>query len=131
LRSGESRRHRLIRGDERALHAVEFVAALAPPQFENVAPAFGTAVRFTGVLFAKDVPVGDCVVVPGPVTLVENVNFVTVVTPVPVNVAPISAPLGPLMLSAAARPPKACGANVIVIEHDAPTAIGTAIQLLV
>lgn len=57
---------------------VEFVAAQAPPQLENVAPGFRTAVRFTVVLFANDVPVGDCVFVPGPATLVENMNFVTV-----------------------------------------------------
>jgi hypothetical protein len=113
------------------LHVVEFVVAQAPPQFEKVAPGFETAVRFTVVLFANDVPAGDCVIVPGPTTLVENVNFVTVVTPVPVNVAPVSDPPGPLIPSVAARPPKACGANVTVIEHDDPTAIGAAVQLLV
>jgi|HubBroStandDraft_1064217.scaffolds.fasta_scaffold03867_5 hypothetical protein len=73
------------------LHVVKFVVAPARPQFENVAPGFGTALRFTVALFANDVPVGDCVIVPGPATLVENVNFVTVVTAVPVNVEPVSA----------------------------------------
>ena len=62
----------------RGTRVVEFVAARAPPQFENVAPGFGTPVRFTVVLFPNDVPVGDCVIVPGPATLVENVNFVAV-----------------------------------------------------
>jgi len=113
------------------LHVVEFVDAQGPSQCENDAPGLGTAVRFTMVLFANDVPVGDCVIVPGPVTLVENVNFVTVVTPVPVNVELVSDPLGPLILSVPARPPKACGANVTVIEHDDPTAIGAVVQLLV
>jgi hypothetical protein len=83
------------------------------------------------VLFGNDAPVGDCVTVPGPMTLAENVNFVTVVTAVPVNAEPVSAPLGPLILSVAARPPKACGAKVIVIEHDDQTAIGADVQLLV
>lgn len=106
------------------MHAIEPVFVHAPPQLENVAPVFGTAVKFTVVLFAKDVPVGDCVIVPGPVTLVEKVNFVTVVTPVPVSCAPTSAPLGPLMLSVAARPPKACGVKITVTEHDDPAGAG-------
>jgi hypothetical protein len=101
------------------------------PQFTKDEFALGASVTVMVVLFAKDVPVGDCVMVPGPTTLVENVNFVTVVTSVPVNVAPVSDPPGPLILSVAARPPKACGANVIVIEHDNPAAIGANVQLLV
>jgi hypothetical protein len=104
---------------------------VAPVQLTNEEFALGVSVSVMVVLFGNDVPVGDCVIVPGPVTLVENVNFVTVVTAVPVNVAPVSTPVGPLILSDAARPPKACGANVIVIEHDDPTAIGADVQLLV
>ena len=104
---------------------------VAPVQLTKEEFALGVSVTVMVVLFGNDVPVGDCVIVPGPTTLVENVNFVTVVTAVPVNVAPVSAPLGPLILSVAARPPKACGANVIVIEHDDPTAIGANVQLLV
>src|SRR5580693_8798259 len=58
-----------------------------PPQLTKDEFAFGVSISVMVVLFANDVPVGDCVIVPGPETLVENVNFVTVVTAVPVNVA--------------------------------------------
>ena len=46
-------------------------------QLRNCAPAFGTAVRITCEPDAKEVPVGDCVMVPGPTTLVANVTFGT------------------------------------------------------
>ena len=115
-----------------ALHVVAVLAAqVTPLQLTNVAFALGVSASVIVVLFAKDVPAGDCVTVPGPTALLENVYFVTVVTPVPVKVAPVSTVLGPLILIPAARPPKACGANVMVIEQDAPTAIGAAVQLLV
>jgi hypothetical protein len=104
---------------------------VAPVQLTNEEFALGVSVSVMVVLFGNDAPVGDCATVPGPMTLAENVNFVTVVTAVPVNAEPVSAPLGPLILSVAARPPKACGAKVIVIEHDDPTAIGVDVQLLV
>ncbi len=48
---------------------------------------FGVGVSVIVVLFANEVPVGVCVIVPGPETLVENVYFVTVVTPLPVTEA--------------------------------------------
>src|SRR5271154_3834987 len=114
-----------------ALHVVALLAEqVTPVQLTKVAFALGVSVSVIVVLFAKDVPAGDCVTVPGPTALLENVYFVTVVTPVPVNGAAINASLGPLISSVAARPPNACGANVIVIEQDAPTAIGAAVQLL-
>jgi hypothetical protein len=46
-------------------------------QLTNCAPAFGTAVSITCEPDAKEVPVGDCVIVPGPTTLVANVTFGT------------------------------------------------------
>jgi hypothetical protein len=36
-----------------------------------------------------------------------------------------------LIFSVAAPPPKACGANEIMIEHNDPTAIDADVQLLV
>jgi hypothetical protein len=104
---------------------------ITPVQLTNEEFALGVSVSVMVVLFGNDAPVGDRVIVPGPTTLVENVNFVTVVTAVPVIAEPVSAPLGPLIPSVTSRPPKVCGANVIVIEHDDPTAIGADVQLLV
>jgi hypothetical protein len=59
--------------------------AQAPPdQLVNVAPVFGTAVSVIPVPATNVVPVGDCVMVPGPTTLVEIVyagpNCAVVVT---------------------------------------------------
>jgi len=102
----------------------------APPQAVNVAPVFGTAVKFTVVLLAKEVPVGVCVIVPGPVTLVVNVYFVTVVTAVPVKFEEISAPPGPLIFKIAARAPRASGANVTVTVQAEPTGTGALHVLL-
>jgi hypothetical protein len=46
----------------------------APPdQLVNVAPVFGTAVSMIEVPDANEVPVGDCVMVPGPLTVVVSV----------------------------------------------------------
>jgi len=39
----------------------------------NVAPVFGTAVNVIAVPDANEVPVGDCVTVPGPLTVVVSV----------------------------------------------------------
>ncbi len=58
---------------------------VTPLQLTKDELALGVSVRVMVVLFGKDVPVGDCVIVPGPATLVENVNFATVVTAVPVK----------------------------------------------
>jgi hypothetical protein len=103
----------------------------APPHAVNDEPLLGTAVKVTVVLFANDVPAGLTVIVPGPVVLVVSVYFVTLVTPVPVSEPPAKLPSGPLMLSVAARAPRACGAKVTVIEQDDPTAMGADRQLFV
>ena len=56
------------------LHDVEVLAAHSPPlQLANVAPLLGTAVSVIAVPEAKDVPVGDCVMVPGPLAVVVSV----------------------------------------------------------
>jgi hypothetical protein len=48
----------------------------APPdQLVNVAPLFGTAVSVSAVPEANDVPVGDCMIVPGPTIFVANENW--------------------------------------------------------
>jgi hypothetical protein len=48
----------------------------APPlQLENVAPVFGTAVNVIAVPDANEVPVGDCVIVPGPIAVVASVQL--------------------------------------------------------
>jgi len=55
-------------------HAAFVLPAHAPPlQFVNVAPVFGTAVKVIDVPDANEVPVGDCVIVPGPLTAVVSV----------------------------------------------------------
>jgi hypothetical protein len=46
-------------------------------QLTNCAPAFGAAVRMTCEPDAKEVPVGDWVMVPGPTTLIASVTFGT------------------------------------------------------
>jgi hypothetical protein len=96
----------------------------APPQYAKVSPVFGVAANATVVLFASDVPVGDCETVPGPVTDKLNEYFMTVVTPVPVRFAEAIDPLGPLMFNVAARAPNACGVNVTVTEHEPPMGSG-------
>jgi hypothetical protein len=60
------------------------VLAHGPLHLINDEFAFCVAVNVIVVLFANEVPVGDCVIVPGPETLVEKVYFVTVVKPLPV-----------------------------------------------
>jgi hypothetical protein len=55
------------------VHVVLVLPAHAPPlQLVNVAPVFGTAVSVIAVPDANDVPVGDCVIVPGPVAVVVS-----------------------------------------------------------
>ena len=55
-------------------HAVLVLPLHAPPdQLVNVAPVFGTAVNAIAVPDANEVPVGDCVIVPGPLTVVASV----------------------------------------------------------
>jgi hypothetical protein len=57
------------------VHVVLVLPAHAPPlQLVNVAPALGTAVNVIAVPDANEVPVGDCVTVPGPFTAVVSVN---------------------------------------------------------
>jgi hypothetical protein len=102
-----------------------------PPQLTKEEFAFGVPLSVIVVLFASDVPVGACITVPGPLAVTANENLVTVVTPVPLSVPPASGPLGPLMFSVAARAPRTCGENVIVTEHDDPTAIGAVVQVSV
>jgi hypothetical protein len=56
------------------VQVVLVLPAHAPPdQLVNVAPEFGTAVSVIAVPDANEVPVGDCVVVPGPVAVVVSV----------------------------------------------------------
>jgi hypothetical protein len=56
------------------VHVVLVLPAHAPPlQLVNVAPALGTAVNVIAVPDANEVPVGDCVTVPGPVAVVVSV----------------------------------------------------------
>ena len=100
-----------------------------PPQLTKDEFALGASVRVMVVLLAKDVPVGDCVMVPGPLTTVVNEYLVTVVTAVPVTVAS-TAPAFVAKSRRAARLPRACGVNVMVIEQKAPAAMG-ALQLFV
>jgi hypothetical protein len=52
------------------LHVVDVIPAQAPPQLVKVAPVFGTALKVRLVPAGKDVPVGDCVMVPGPLGVV-------------------------------------------------------------
>ena len=52
------------------LHVVAVIPAHAPPQLVNVAPVFGTAVNVIAVPAEKEEPVGDCVIVPGPLAVV-------------------------------------------------------------
>ena len=47
--------------------------AQAPAQFTNVAPEFGTAVSVIEVPEANEVPLGACVIVPGPLAFVASV----------------------------------------------------------
>jgi hypothetical protein len=55
------------------VHTAFVLPAQAPAQFTNVAPLDGTAVSVIEVPEANDVPLGDCVIVPGPLTLVASV----------------------------------------------------------
>ena len=55
------------------VHTAFVLPAQAPAQFTNVAPEFGTAVSVIEVPLANEVPVGDCVIVPGPLTFVASV----------------------------------------------------------
>jgi hypothetical protein len=55
------------------VHTAFVLPAQAPAQFTNVAPEFGTAVIVIEVPEANEVPLGDCVIVPGPLTLVVSV----------------------------------------------------------
>jgi len=55
-------------------HVVFVLPTHSPPdQPVNVAPVFGTAVNVIAVPGANEVPVGDCVIVPGPVAVVVSV----------------------------------------------------------
>ena len=102
-----------------------------PFQFTKDEFAFGVAFTVMVVLLGRDVPLGVCVTVPGPLMTVVNENLVTVVAPVPLSVVPTSAPLGPLTVIVAARPPTTCGENVRVMEHDDPAGIGADMQVSV
>jgi hypothetical protein len=56
------------------VHVALVLPAHAPPfQLVNVAPVFGTAVKVIAVPEANEVPLGDCVIVPGPLTAVVSV----------------------------------------------------------
>ena len=112
------------------MHVVAVLPAhWVPDQLVNCALAAGEAARVTVVLFGKDVPEGDWVMVPSPTTAVVRVNFVSEVTPEPTSCA-----IGPVLdslsvaESEAARLPVACGMNVTVIEHEAPTGMGAEVQ---
>ena len=70
-----------------------YVLAHGPLQLINDEFAFGVAVNVIVELFGSDVPVGDCVTVPGPVVVRAKLYFVTVVTPVPVKLRAIPEPL--------------------------------------
>jgi hypothetical protein len=113
------------------VHVVWEVLGQTPPQFTNVAFAFGVAVSVIVVLFANDVPVGVWATVPGPLAVTAKVNLVTVVAPLPVSELLSVSPFGPLIVTAPARPPTACGENVSVMEHDEPAGIGAAVQVFV
>lgn len=91
--------------------------------------ALGVAVTVIVVLFAKDVPVGVCFTVPGPFMVMLNAYFVTVVTAVPLTVAPISPPFV-VKFRRAVRPPRASGVKVMLIVQESPTAMGE-VQLFV
>jgi hypothetical protein len=55
------------------VHTGLLLVAHAPAQLVNVAFVFGTAVSVMDVPDANEVPVGDCVIVPGPLTVVVSV----------------------------------------------------------
>ena len=55
------------------VQAAFVLPAQAPAQFTNVAPEFGTAVSVIEVPEANEVPLGDCVIVPGPLAFVASV----------------------------------------------------------
>jgi hypothetical protein len=59
------------------VHCGEGLLLHAPPDHDvNVALLFGTAVSVIDVPLANEVPVGVCVIVPGPTTVVASVKFV-------------------------------------------------------
>ena len=62
------------------VHTGFVLPAQTPLHDVNVAPVFGTAVSVTEVPGANDEPAGDCMIVPGPIAVVESVNW-------PLNVA--------------------------------------------
>lgn len=56
------------------MHTALVLPAHAPPDHDvKVAPLVGTAVSVIEVPLVNEVPVGDCVIVPGPLTFVVNV----------------------------------------------------------
>ena len=56
------------------VHTGFVLPAQTPDHAVNVAPVFGTAVNVTEVPGANDEPAGDCMIVPGPIAVVESVN---------------------------------------------------------
>ena len=57
------------------VHTGFVLPAQTPAHEVNVAPVFGTAVSVTIVPGANDEPAGDCVIVPGPIAVVDSVNW--------------------------------------------------------
>jgi hypothetical protein len=55
------------------VHVAFVLPAQAPAQLTNVAPLDGTAVNVIEVPLVNDVPLGVCVIVPGPIALVVSV----------------------------------------------------------